>query len=85
MSIEIYRRHIASALALAAAETGWKFTSRDLWGNDGVLFMVSGADVPETLEEQEIIVNFQKETDRPRFIQLELPFEEEEDDAPDSE
>jgi len=85
MSIEIYRRHIASALTHAAEETGWKFSSRELWGSDGVLFMISGTDVPETLEEQEIIINFQRETDRPRFIQLELPFEEGEEDASDSE
>jgi hypothetical protein len=47
--------------------------------------MVRSPDVTEEEEDQEIIINFVREVDRPRFIQLELPFVEGENDDSDSE
>jgi hypothetical protein len=85
MSISIYRRHISAALDKASQETGWKHSTRVLQDGTGVFSMVRSPDVTEEEEDQEIIINFTREVDRPRFIQLELPFVEGENDDSDSE
>lgn len=85
MSIDVYRRYISDALDKAVQESGGKYSSRTLSDGTGVFYMVFDPNVTEELEEQEIIVNFQRDTPRPRFIQLELPFVEGDDDDSDSE
>jgi hypothetical protein len=85
MSIDVYRRYVSEALDKAVQESGGKYSLRTLSDGTGVLYMVFSPDITEDLEEQEIIVNFQRDAPRPRFIQLELPFVEGDDDDSDSE
>lgn len=85
MSIDVFRRYVSEALDRAVKEAGGTLSVREFPDGSGHLYMVSTKDITDGDEEQELIVNFEKEYTRPRYVQLELPFDEEDEDVSDSE